>query len=321
LLDQDGCPETFTSGIKYEANDKVSIPINDTKSLVYLCNSDVHASRYCEQFEPGNEYELGWVLVARCDGTLAPTTAPNFEHLQEVSGCPREYSASATYKQGDQVAAFLLDDNRAVVFACKPWPESAFCNAGSSYAPGSMNANMGWIMKGYCDSTLSPTASPVLYPENKCRWYNGTKPVIIKSWSKEDLSSYKAGTRVRLGHQIFKCLGWPRDLWCKIAAYGPSGDYWANAWMKAGSCSDPYSPTVSPSLSPTSSPTNPPSTAPPTTAPVSRISMESTLEWNVTCSLFQDNATALVEVAKAIEESVYTSMDPKLDADKVIEYV
>jgi hypothetical protein len=99
------------------------------------------------------------------------------------------------------------------------------------------------------------------------------------------------------------------SLWCKIAAYKPDGDYWHGAWMKAGSCNDPYSPTVSPSLSPTSSPTNWPSTASPTTTQVSRISMESLLEWNFTCSVLDSNEAALVEVAKAIEESVHITMD------------
>jgi hypothetical protein len=85
----------FTSGIKYKINQKVSISVDNNKSFLYLCNPDAHASRYCEQFEPGNEYKLEWVLLS-CDGTLAPTTVPNFEHLQEVSGCPQEHSASAT---------------------------------------------------------------------------------------------------------------------------------------------------------------------------------------------------------------------------------
>jgi hypothetical protein len=129
LPDHNGCPEAFTNSIKYKANNKVSIPMDGTTSLVYRCNPDVHKSRYCEQFEPGNEYELGWVLVARCDGTIAPTptTSPNFQHLNMVddNGCPREFSASTTYKPGDKVSIFLSDNHRAIVFVCKRWPESA----------------------------------------------------------------------------------------------------------------------------------------------------------------------------------------------------
>jgi hypothetical protein len=157
LPDHNGCPEAFKNGIKYKANNKVSIPMDGTMSIVYLCNPDVHKSRYCEQFKPGNEYELGWVLVACCDGTIAPTTSPNFERLNMVddNGCPREFSASTTYKPGDEVSIFLSDNHRAIVFACKRWPESAYCNSGISFAPGSENANLGWTVKGYCDSTLS----------------------------------------------------------------------------------------------------------------------------------------------------------------------
>jgi hypothetical protein len=47
--------------------------------------------------------------------------------------------------------------------------------------------------------------------------------------------------------------------------------------------------------------------------------MESTLTWNITCSLI--NTTTLIEIANIIEESVYSTMDSTLPNDLLLEYV
>jgi hypothetical protein len=47
--------------------------------------------------------------------------------------------------------------------------------------------------------------------------------------------------------------------------------------------------------------------------------MESTLTWNITCSLI--NTTTLIEIANIVEESVYNTMDSTLPNDLLLEYV
>lgn len=157
LEDHGGCPGQYVAGTDYQANQKVSVPINDNDSFVYECSGDVHESRYCNIFHPDNAWHLGWTLIARCDGTMAPTTAPNFERLQEIIGddCPGEYNAATEYEPGDKVSIFADDESdQVVVFECKQWPFGAYCNAGITFGPGSDYGSMGWEMKGYCDVSV-----------------------------------------------------------------------------------------------------------------------------------------------------------------------
>ena len=122
LSDHEGCPPEYNSGDDYEANDKVSVFIKEDTCVVYQCSSDVHQSRYCSLYEPGNEPDLGWILIAYGQGTLSPTTSPNFSSLREVGdGCPPVYSVQITYEAGDEVSVFL-DSDQAVVYECKEWP-------------------------------------------------------------------------------------------------------------------------------------------------------------------------------------------------------
>lgn len=159
--------------------------------------------------------------------------------------------------------------------------------------------------------TLSPTTSPFVYPDPKCRWYNGTRPVTIYQWDENDLSSYDAGTRVRIHDQIFKCRGWPYSLWCKMSAYQPlESSYWDEAWVRAGTCNSAFAPTVSPSSSPTSNPT---------VTPITRINMDSALGLQYNCS--QLNATTLLQIAQAIEEATFLNMDPNLGNGETLESV
>mmetsp|Transcript_20788 Transcript_20788/g.44973 ORF Transcript_20788/g.44973 Transcript_20788/m.44973 type:complete len:597 (-) Transcript_20788:139-1929(-) len=238
--DQDGCPEAFDEDAKYEASDKVSTPVTADTSLVWQCSSDVHQARYCNQQVPGNEYKLGWNLLGHCEGTIAPTASPDFVALTEVgNGCPDVYDKTTDYESGDLVSVALSDDasgNRGVVYQCKSWPEGAYCNAGVNFAPGTDNSAMGWSLKGSCDGTTAPTASPVVFAA-ECDWMNGTVAVPINTWSKADLASYKSGTRVRKGGDVYKCKGYPFYLWCRSAAYEPAGSGpWGDAWTAAGEC-------------------------------------------------------------------------------------
>ena len=252
----------------YESSDKVSVPITADHSVVYQCDNDVHNSKWCNLYEPGNDWALGWKLFGYCEGTIAPTSSPNFSSLDEIGeGCPKSYDIMKIYEGGDQVSVFVSNDSsHAIIYECKSWPMGAYCNAGPSYSPESDNVNLGWTLKGYCDGTIAPTAAPIVYtPAAKCRWYNGTQPITIDNWAESDLSTYVSGTRVRKEDRIYKCKGWPFGLWCTMAAYEPEKtDVWRDAWSSAGTCSGMFEPTTSPSASPSTSPSKSPSVSPST---------------------------------------------------------
>eukprot|EP00956_Cyclotella_meneghiniana_P035057 scaffold110845_cov23-Cyclotella_meneghiniana.AAC.1 len=254
-----GCPNEFDSSATYESGDVVELD-----GLVYQCRSWPN-SGWCSQagYEPdGEHYHDAWTHLGYCEGTIAPTTSPSFNSLALVAvggGCPKEYISSNLYETGDQVSV-PINNEASVVYECKSWPNGSYCNSGLDFAPGTESGNLGWTKKGYCDATLSPTKTPVAYaPVEKCRWYNGTQPVIIKQWSDADRSTYVAGTRVRKESTIYKCKGWPFFLWCQTSGYEPAvGTAWMDAWTKAGECKGALDPTVSPSASPTSSPLSEP---------------------------------------------------------------
>ena len=151
------------------------------------------------------------------------------------------------------------------------------------FSPESANRDMGWTLIGYCEGTMAPTASPAIYPDQKCRYYIGTQAYIINAWSETDLGTYTAGTKVRVDDKIFKCKSFPFSDWCKceclyyyamcdcvwsfrlndwindsiwhmsclftclsiVAMYKPDDDstYWSNAWRPAGDCPAANAPT------------------------------------------------------------------------------
>ena len=92
--------------------------------------------------------------------------------------------------------------------------------------------------------------------------------------------------------------------------------YWDEAWERAGLCVDAFSPTALPSSSPTSSPTTGP-----TQTPLKRILVDSFLEWNIDCNELSTNATALSELFKVIEASVYNGIDAQLSSGESVESV
>ena len=307
LPDHNGCPSEYDSTADYGASDKVSVPITTDHSVVYECDSDFHNSKWCNQYEPGNDWAMGWKLIGYCEGTIAPTSSPNFSSLNEVGdGCPKPYNVATTYEAGDQVSVFFSNDSsNAIIFECKTWPNGAYCNAGSEFSPESDNANMGWNLKGYCQGTIAPTAAPIVYtPAAKCRWYNGTEPITIDNWAESSLSTYVSGTRVRKENRIYKCKVWPYGLWCKTAAYEPEEtDVWADAWSSAGTCNGMFEPTTSPSVSPTSSPTISPSasstsspSASPTSSPSKSPSASTSTDWEQIGSDIDGEAAVIFQV-------------------------
>ena len=65
-------------------------------------------------------------------------------------------------------------------------------------------------------------------------------------------------------------------------------------------------------MSPTSSPTS----------GLKKISVDSSLQWNITsCDELRGNATALLSLAKVIEESIYNGVDPQLTTGEDVESV
>lgn len=232
LLDTAGCPQEYSSSSTYEPGDKVASYIDDERAVVWECSAHPLAP-LCNQYSPTEDTQGGWRKIGSCSGTVAPTSSPNFVSLEIGDGCPEEYSPSTSYEIGDIVTAVASENPlRQMVYECK----SPYCNAGQVYGPGSANTDLGWILKGHCVGTFSPTASPSTY-SGPCTYNNGTATITINSWSESSLSTYSAGTRVRKGNDVFQCRGYPRYLYCRMAKYEPLiGDRWGDAWMRFGTC-------------------------------------------------------------------------------------
>ena len=188
--------------------------------------------------------------------------------MENGHGCPEEYSSSNfDYDAGDMVAFTVsTSPKHKVVYECLGWPNSHFCNQ-VSYAPGGMYGHMAWTNKGFCDGTISPTASPVVFMpgisctyskcENQetpctcsssgCPTTNGQTAnckktsTVCNDTDVDPYSSsvvYKAGDVVRIGANMFKCKGYPYTGWCSQSGYAPDlkPNIWSNAWDKDGTC-------------------------------------------------------------------------------------
>eukprot|EP00956_Cyclotella_meneghiniana_P011905 scaffold16748_cov50-Cyclotella_meneghiniana.AAC.2 len=325
LADHNGCPVEFDASATYEAGDKVEL-----YGLVYECRSWPNAG-WCSQdgYEPdGPNYKDAWTVLGYCKGTMAPTTSPNFSSLAEIGdGCPKEYASSnEVYEAGDQVSVHV-NSGASVVYECKSWPNGIYCNSGDNFAPATNSGNLGWTKKGFCDGTLSPTNAPIAYaPDEKCRWYNGTKAITIQPWSDAKRSTYVVGTRVRKGTHIYKCKSWPYFLWCQTNNYEPKvGTAWGNAWTKAGECNGQFEPTASPSASPTGAPSSEPSSGPssgpaslfPSESPsfitTTTIAIESFVELNANCN---DLGAA---TAGHVEDSISDAVGPALGENQNVD--
>jgi hypothetical protein len=253
----------------------VTVSVSPERKVVYQCKA-WPLNRFCSNYSPDDEIggSQGWTYVAPCstDVSIAPTSSPSFDALAEVAGgCPEDYDDSDTdYETGDQVAFVTSDSpSRKIVFECKTYPNSGYCNQ-AQFGPGTEYSNMGWDVKGYCDGTKVPTASPTPYtgsctylkeetttenclcseadcpnpgnlPETsqlceKTTTTSTSEPVNVYSSS----TTYAAGDVVRLGVDRFKCKPWPYYLWCSNDGYKPTADsegMWGEAWTTDGVCS------------------------------------------------------------------------------------
>ena len=90
---------------------------------------------------------------------MAPTTSSVFASMADQGGCPKAFSASVAFKARDMVSV------GSIVYECKPWPNSSYCN---QHVPGSCYSKLGWTVLGHCSGSMAPTASPVTLIGTNC---------------------------------------------------------------------------------------------------------------------------------------------------------
>mmetsp|Transcript_23318 Transcript_23318/g.37970 ORF Transcript_23318/g.37970 Transcript_23318/m.37970 type:complete len:786 (+) Transcript_23318:154-2511(+) len=250
----DGCPGDYDSSTEYEAGDTVS-----DNGVVYACTGAV---QFCNLYAPdlkgvGGSY---WTATASCDGTASPTANPTWATGNIQDGCPEEYDSSATYEANEQVAV-TRDDGVSIMYQCKPFPESQWCND-DTYSPlsteklcnGETCWSRAWNKLGACDGTFSPTATPTFDPAN----LDGCPEEYDAG------TDYEPGDKVSVTPagedygKIYKCKGWPEGGNCVKEAYSPANTEkgcngkvcWPEAWTYVGGCYGTIAPTLSPVFNP-----------------------------------------------------------------------
>ena len=152
------CPGPWTNGTSYAAGDAVS-----SSGIVFTCGSDA-----CSSTEPlsdaTSDWKGAWSLGGYCEGTYAPTsspstgaptTAPSFDVLADMGGCPAPWANGTSYSEGDVVST-----PPGVVFECTGWPTED-CGVDGPLDPTSDAWRDLWTPKGYCSGTMSPTPAPI----------------------------------------------------------------------------------------------------------------------------------------------------------------
>lgn len=281
------CPDEweFGNNVKYEEGDMVSVLVSTTplRKVAFKCKAWPN-SGHCGQYSPMDELggDLGWTLAGSCDGSVGPTSSPSFDSLEEINGgCPPEFSlteaAAGNYEAGDLVSHTVSSNPpRQIVYECKEWPNTGYCNQGG-FAPGvSKYDHMGWKLLGSCSGSMAPTASPITYDNSNgacqynkcikveqtqtnctpgssgCSCLSGdtagvgcTKTVEVEqctmtnvnAWS--NMVDYVTDDVVRIGTKRYKCREWPNYLWCRMSAYSPKEEdngVWPQAWTLDGDC-------------------------------------------------------------------------------------
>jgi len=223
----------------------------DDNGAVYTCSG---SELYCRLYEPdlfgiGENY---WKATNSCTGTTSPTQAPVFTSPQ--AGCPEEYDSSTVYGPGDQVAV-TRQDGVSVLYTCKAFPQSEFCNV-EVYSPTNLAPacngepcwKSAWTKGTACTGSFAPTGAPAFATTQGCpeEYDAGT--------------AYGPGDRVAIKGvgedvgKIYQCKSWPEGGNCVKEAYkpGPGGAYyndvalWTQAWSYVGGCAGSISPTGAP---------------------------------------------------------------------------
>jgi len=249
LTDVGGCPGEYAADASYDAGDQVS-----KDGFVFECGPEP-TSLHCSQigYEPGTSIGIGaqiveywrqaWTVVGVCDGTIAPTTAPSFDVLTNVGGCPDVWSVQ-TYEEGDRVSSMDL------VYECAADPLSRHCGQ-AGYEPNTNPSTpdawkSAWTLVGYCSGSIGPTSSPSFDPANSV----GGCP---EEWERGSNVSYDEGDMVNvvvstmpLRQIAYRCKAWPLSGHCgQFSPIENGGDL---GWTFAGSCDGSIGPTASPSF-------------------------------------------------------------------------
>ena len=142
-----GCPKAWVNGGSYDGGD-----VAEVDGVVYQCSTAHAVNLWCgkSNYKPGDSlhWEQAWTLLGSCDGTIAPTTSPNYQYLADHGGCPNEYAPGTMYEGGDKVTM------GSIVYQCRPWPNSGWCSM-NQYEPGGVNSNDAWTILGYCEGESS----------------------------------------------------------------------------------------------------------------------------------------------------------------------
>merc|ERR1712194_40143 len=293
------------AGETYEEADRISVTVSTLpiRQVVYQCKAWPF-SGFCSQFEPtAFGGDQGWTLVGSCDGSIGPTASPVFAAVAVSGGCPADWKASTTpYEANDRVSVVVSSvPVRKIVYECRVYPNSLYCNQGEGFKPDSQYGSMAWTVLGSCDGSMAPTSAPIAYEgdcfyaktvvtkntgtapcahgsstECKCITCTGTEQTEVKPWVSS--YEYEEGEVIRAGNKRFKCKAWPYYLWCRMSAYQPNvaeTGIFSNAWTRDGICHT-REPTSMPSSIPSSMPSA--SSAPssqPTSQPSSMPSLSS----------------------------------------------
>jgi hypothetical protein len=138
-----GCPDAWISGRSYEGGELV-----ESNGIVYQCSTLEFVNEWCGEsnYEPGVAQYWGraWTLIGSCEGTISPSSSPNYVSLADAGGCPDEYVGGMKYEADDVV------EMNSRVYKCNPWPESIWCGE-TSYEPGGPNSAIVWNLVGHCE--------------------------------------------------------------------------------------------------------------------------------------------------------------------------
>ena len=273
-----GCPGEWEGGTNtaYEEGDMVSVEVSDSppRSIVYKCKAWPY-SGFCGQLSPtvfGGDQ--GWKLFGSCLGSVGPTSSPTFDKLDvDTDGCPQEWSASTKDYEAGELVSYTVSKvpERKIVYKCRDWPNSGYCNQGSGFEPTTQYASMAWTLIGACSGTLAPTTSPTKYTgtceyvkkvvtqttesctngQTGCKCNGASPPVcqrevdvttptptpVDNGW--QSGKDYVAGDVIRIGLDRYECREWPNYLWCRQSAYNPATApqaTWSQAWTTDGQC-------------------------------------------------------------------------------------
>ena len=125
----------------------ITVSTNPLRQFAYTCKS-WPLSGHCGQHAPNSglpDDHQGWTLSGSCSGTIAPTTSPNFDSNNVITGgCPEDYDENnlSGIEAGDLVSLIVsANPERRIVYKCKSGAVSAFCNQ-AAYIPGGQFSSM-----------------------------------------------------------------------------------------------------------------------------------------------------------------------------------